>query len=528
MDKLLALLAWLASGKPLDRNTVAKLYNSIPANLRNEFSITKLKPVIDLALSGKLYDDKLEDWANKHMQDKRTIRHGTVDQKGWYDAFRKIFTQQSEAARNKIQKDVGKFADPKIASLFDVQLEDNRNDSIEQLAKKLTGKPYVRIPMAVSNKLSQKVRDSQLYKDYRAALKSHNDYWKKWLTKLVRGSGKKTLDAASVAKQAKSAGLKIVNIPDKFVGRIDENGKFYTPDNEPLGGGSVVGTFKLNPGYDPNDDRPQYYGVVHNPDFASGQRMYTDKTKSAAKRQKAEKVEALTKKIDRIVKRWQRDLLTGRGIDKALGAIMEAVWETGGRIGSEHGNTGGEKTYGISSLRVGHIKELGNKLRIKYKGKDGQLQTHLIEPKSRLSKELVRFIKESMEGKSADDRLWDTDKYQITPGKVNQYLRKLGAPKGTTVHKLRHALATKIWLEEEPLYTIKNPDTKAVEEVQKQIGMEVGKQLGHFKNTKDGKHENVAGTSLSSYIPVQLQKAMYDKYNVPYSRRIEKLLKHLK
>lgn len=527
MDNLLSLLSWLASGKVLPKNIVVNLYNKIPLNIRNNLQLPKLLGAIKSAIDGGVYKGKLQEWADNCMLNAKDIRFGNTDQKTFYDNLRKFFQAQSESAYNKIQKDVGKFTIPQVAQLFEVELEDNRDRNIEDLAKRLTGKPYIRIPMAVAKNFSDKVKNSKLYLDYKDALKTHTDFWKNWLRKTIRSSGKKTMDATKVYKMAKSGGLKVINIPDDFIGQIDENGKFYTPDGDPLFGGSAIGTFKLNKAYDPSVDKPVYYGSVVNPDFKSAQKMYTQKSLTGRRTQKEAKVSALVGKIDKIIKRWQKDLLTGKGLNKALGAIMEAVWETGGRIGSEMGETKGEKTYGISSLRVGHIKEMGNKLRIRYKGKDGQLQTHILTPSDKKSKELIKFIKENMEGKSSTDRLWDTDSYTMSPQKVNLYLKKLGAPKGTTVHKLRHALAEKIWLEEEPQIKIKNPTTKTIEEAQKKIAELVGKQLGHWKNTKDGEHLTQPATSLKNYVPVSLQKSMYDKYDVPYSKRLEQLLKDL-
>lgn len=528
MNSLLALLSWLASDKILPKQKVISLYNSIPVNIRNNLQLPKLLGAIKSAMNGEVFKGKLQEWADAYMINGKDLKFGTTDQKGYYDNLRKFFQAQSESAYKKIQKDVGKFTIPEVAELFEVELVDDRDQNIESLAKKLTGKPYVRIPMAVAKNFSDKVKNSKLYLDYKDALKTHTDFWKNWLRKTIRSSGKSTEDAKKIYDKAKARGLKVINIPDNFVGRIDENGKFYTTENEPLFGGSAIGKFILNKSYDPSVEKPVYYGSVVNPDFKSPQKMYTQKSLTGRRTQKEAKVSALVGKIDKIIKKWQKDLLTGKGITKALGAIMEAVWETGGRIGSEMGETKGEKTYGISSLRVGHIKQIGNKLQIKYKGKDGQLQLHILTPSDKKSKALISFIKENMEGKKSNYRLWDTDSYTMSPQKVNLYLKKIGVPKGTTVHKLRHVLAEKIWLEESQDLKLKDPTTKQIEEVQKKIAESVGKQLGHFKNTKDGEHLTQPATSLKNYIPVSLQKQMYDDYQVPYSKRLEQLLKDLK
>ena len=524
MDSLLSLLAWLVSGKKLESKLVYKLYNSIPINIRQDLHLARLQPALKAAMAGEIYEGKLQEWAVNRMKPAKELTYGNSEQKSFYDACRKVFQTQSESARKKVEKEVGKYAIPQVASLFSVKLEDNRDNNIEKLARKLTGKDYVRIPLAVSKKFSDKVRNSQLYKDYLAAKKSHNDYWKQWLMRLVRSSGKKTLDAKEVVDKANAAKLKIINIPDGFIGRIDENGKFYTTDEQLLSGGSPIGTFRLNKAYDPNDDKPSYYGAVSNPDFRSAQKMYTMKSITGRRMQKEHKVEALVGKIDKIINRWKKELMSGTGETKLLGAILECCWETGGRIGSERGRTDGKKTYGISSLRVKHITPVGSKLKLKYKGKDGQLQQHILEPVDKYSKELIKTIKAQMEGKEPDERLWG----DIDSAMVNRHLRTLGAPAGTTVHKLRHSLATKIWLETEPTIKLKKVDSKSVEEAEKSIGVLVGKQLGHFKNTKDGEHLTQGGTSLANYIPLHLQKAMFDKYKVPYSHRLEKLLKNFK
>ena len=522
MESLLSLFAWLASGKHLEDKLVYKLYNHVPINIRNDLHLARLQGALKAAMAGEIYEGKLQEWANKYMMPAKSITFGTSTQKKFYDNCRKFFQSQSESAYNTIQKTAGTFCIPQVASLFDIKIEDNRDNNIEKLAKRLTGKEYVLIPLSVSNKFSEKVKNSQLYKDYLAARRSHSQYWKQWLMKTVRASGRKTMDVQDVLAKAKAAKLKVVSIPEGFIGRIDETGKFYTPDEQQLSGGSTIGTFKLNKAYDPSDDKPSYYGSVVNPDFRSPQKMYTMKSITGRRMQKEHKVEALVGKIDKIINKWQKELLSGKDEKQLLGAILETCWETGGRIGSEKGLTDGKKTYGISSLRAKHITKVGNKLKIKYKGKDGQLQTHFITPTDKHSKKLIEVITNQLKGKKPDDRLWD----DVNSAMVNRHLRSLGAPAGTTVHKLRHSLATKIWLENEPTIKIKNPDTKSVENAEKDLGMLVGQQLGHWKNTKDGKHESVGGTSLQNYIPVHLQKAMFDKYKVAYSPRLEKLLKN--
>jgi hypothetical protein len=174
------------------------------------------------------------------------------------------------------------------------------------------------------------------------------------------------------------------------------------------------------------------------------------------------------KAVPKLDEALKRDMAAGDE-DAVVVGIMR---QTGARVGSDANNAGRlvrDHTYGASTLRAKHITvNPSGTVTIKYKGKDGVEQKHLIKDPV-----LAAAIAGKKEGKSGNDALFPN----ATDGSTMEYLRTAtGLPKAKN-HDLRTYVATGL-----ALTMVKGRPPKTVKEYKAKraaIGKAVAKQLGN-------------------------------------------------
>ncbi len=204
-------------------------------------------------------------------------------------------------------------------------------------------------------------------------------------------------------------------------------------------------------------DQKDKWHYVYSAQYREGQ--------ASAKFQRVKELHKAMPKLDEALK---RDVAAGDE-DAIVVGIMR---ETGARVGSDANNAGRlvrDHTYGASTLRAKHITvNPSGSVTIKYKGKDGVEQKHLIKDPV-----LAAALAAKKEGKSGNDSLFPN----ATDGSTMEYLRTAtGLPKAKN-HDLRTYVATGM-----ALTMVKGRPPKTAKEYKAKraaIGKAVAAQLGN-------------------------------------------------
>lgn len=273
--------------------------------------------------------------------------------------------------------------------------------------------------------------------------------------------------------------------------------KYYTQSGKPILNGIPADAvdIKLSRTYKETDGSGSYLSYT-TPTAQGVTRVYTEMHSQAAGTAKFDKASNITANIDKIVKKWKTDLTATDPIKQMGASVAFMIYLTGMRIGSRQNtaaSNSGEKTFGAISLRPRHISISGTSITLKYKGKKGVEQRHVIPLNSdpyvkRLAKNLTAYLK----GKKGDTLVFSftndrgTEKV-LTPHLFNQYIKASGYPYG--IHKLRHVRGTALVAEMlekntwKPSTAAKNNLTKRQKEAEEFIVTKVitpaTKLLGH-------------------------------------------------
>lgn len=285
-------------------------------------------------------------------------------------------------------------------------------------------------------------------------------------------------------------------------GYIDENGVLYTME-----GAEIIGkpsfTIVGNPKYDPEAEKfsgenAPFYCITSK---GNQQYFYVKEKRKGWKAETFEKVDMFVDVLDDVRASWLKDVKGGSRLRKkyVLGVLCELMYWTSARIGSEGNQTSGKATFGMTTIRGKMVRKEGANLIIEYTGKSGVHQKHILIPKTPEQKIVARQVLTWAE-EAPNAVVFDLREAHETPpsnGAVNGYLRAHGAPAGVTIHKIRHARATKIMgtqMEKCPYYrksqgnlvpnASKKPEQKEAEEWYKSAALEVGRELGHSSGEK--------------------------------------------
>lgn len=441
----------------------------------------------------------------------------------------------SEGAYRRLEKSVSSFNEPLLNAQFTEEVGSQKPaiKALNTLVKKLTGKPHTNLP--VEKALGIKQKHPELYKEYNRLRREFNGVWKDALKTLVRKSGESTVDIKDAIKFFKENNLQYT-LPNGFVGRIDDQGKLYTTTGKLINGvpNIMFPNVEMNPNYDPKaDDSWVFMAVKANGE--KGNYFYTTSYRKQANQQKFMNVDQLKTQIKGIRNKWLPFMR--KGVDTYQGVastILEILLQYSARIGSKGNEAAGSPTYGIATLTCSHVKPVQGGLALTYKGKDGVSQRHVIKPTTDPIRKIVyQNLLQLIKGKKPSENVFTFPGIRggnriVTGSMVNRFFRALGA-KDVTIHKLRTLRGTMLFQKlmddrSAKLFERKMPmsEKQAREEFMK-IAVEVGKALGHVRNTPDGT-KFTGATALNSYIEPGILLSYWQKAGYRPPKFLEKLL----
>jgi hypothetical protein len=370
--------------------------------------------------------------------------------------------------------------------------QDNLIAELVELIEGLTGRRDVRLSSTEREHFSKEAPES--YERFLALKRAIVDLSKAVIRDYVRKnkSSEGTVDYEELRKFLTTYGV-LHNLPPGFVGRIDENVKFYTNDNLALASRPYFEVV-MNPGYDPTQDNSYYCSCVT--DKGNTQYFQTERVTKENREERFDLVQNFIPELPKIRAKWIQDLKRNDDSRECiLAAMVELIYWASARVGSVGNKTDGKATYGISTLLKEHVNKVGQKLIVDYRGKSGVQQKHILTPKLPEEKLCASIVWRLAKEAEDDGRI-----FPYNNSAVNTYLRRLGTQ--ATIHKLRHARATSMMvdrLKSCPFKVGKKADQKAAETWYREAAMDVGKELGHVSGERITEL-----TALKSYISPEL------------------------
>jgi DNA topoisomerase IB len=435
--------------------------------------------------------------------------------------------QTKDNALKRLDKAIVALGEKHLTALFIEELgeQESQGDLLAELRKlthKMVGERKTNLTAPEKKKYQDhKNKKGEQHKDYAKFLELRREItrvYKQNLKQLVRNSGKATVTIASALHFFRDNAMEH-NIPQGFTGRVDENGGFYTKDGRKVGS-IPMGILSMNPSYSNSDDT---FVLTVLTDAGNVQHVDTESRRKTRTAKKFEAVGKFIPVLKKVRSAWRLKLKTGvKTVEGVAATLAELVYLTSARVGSDRGETAGEKTFGITTVLVKHLQFKGNKLHIKYPGKKGGMQHHIVEPNTPTDKRVLANIVLLLKGKGKNEKVFTVGTKSVRGGTINKLLRTLGVPSGFTVHKLRTVRATLLAKELLDQYDggLSNAEAnKWVIEKMKEIGLE----LGHFSGDKV-----TASTAITHYIDPSVFAAFYKKYGLRAPAVIQKAIAKLK
>lgn len=225
---------------------------------------------------------------------------------------------------------------------------------------------------------------------------------------------------------------------------------------------------------------------------------------------KWKKVSSLGKNLPKIKKAWMTMLANG----EALGAVLHFAFLTCARIGGTANRSGGQITYGTTTLMISHVKVKGNTVLVSYWGKGQGGKDAVQEHKLTRNKEtamLIDYIKDRVQTAGPTDILFTDDghpvKNRVVTGFLQQYVPGIGA------HKFRNLRGTE--LAQFVLSTLtpaKNATEKDVVSMFRRGMEKVGQLLGHYNTKGEGTVVNPS-TAIKHYIEPSVMRSWFETHN---------------
>lgn len=439
------------------------------------------------------------------------------------DRVRLYGLKGSDNAYKFLARHISELKEPALSKIF--VHEETDTSSVQTKLKKLVSKygaPGMIMPADQLAKFVQHNKDKgSRHADHDAYLtmrRELNAALKSRLATIIRESGEPHLPLRDVIKRLNSEKV-YHELPSEFVGNIDDQGRFYTTAGKRIAV-TISGTVRMNPAYKAKEDNG--YVCEYQPAFAQApSRAYTVDFKQERTVKKFSVVNKVAGKIEALAAKWLKDLRKApKTRESCLAVLCELVYETTARIGNERASTDGKTTYGASQWRVKHVKLTPTRCDIKYPGKSGVIQHHVIRFNTPRLKLLAEKLPAFLEGKKPDDYLIHFKGKPFTSANVNRYLQYVGFPEGFTIHKLRTARGTELAfkiLQDSPFKP--GDDARAVNQWVESELMKVGQELGHMSGEKV-----TANTAIANYIDPSILDDFYRKLNVRPSSKIQKAI----
>jgi len=365
-------------------------------------------------------------------------------------------------------------------------------DELRALVKQHTGRKDTKLTPEETEALKAKNRDR--FKHYNKLRKNVNDSWKEFVRVFCRERGG-LAKVSELVPAMKKAGITVHPYDGYERLKVGENGALYTTTgNEIFSIVAADSQIKWNKAYDPKKDEG-YVFMYKTPMQRDFRPAYTRPFLRRNKQARYAKVLKASEVVPQRRDKWLRDLKSADSTKQILGAMVELLYMHAMRVGGLKNNTDGKTTYGLSTLRAGHVVSRGGGYVLSYPGKKGVTQKHVVDSTTPEGKRICAVIAKCLRGKRKDDFLWtDRTGERIGSGSLNAYLRKIGVP--VTAHKFRHIRGTELM--KKLLADAKIPkgsNQKQVEKIVKGLAVKVGALLGHVSGDKV-----TPGTAIKSYI----------------------------
>ena len=428
----------------------------------------------------------------------------------------------SQSAQKTLMRDIAFLGDPKL-NIFFIHEEDSEETSdvykkLKALVKRHSDVEGYVMPTEVLEKWQAHNKKTG------EKLKAHTDYLllrrevtaklKKAISNLVRGSGQPYLPLRDVI-QSLDANKIVHNLPEGFVGNIDDLGKFYTTAGKRLLQ-APSGDVRMNSRYNAAEDNA--YVCEFTPAFAQkATRAYTEDFRKGSKVKKFDVVAETLPKLERLSKKWLADLkYAGTKREGLWATLCEFIYETSARVSNKNAMSNGERTFGATQLQARHIKMETASCTVTYVGKSGGKQKHIIKFNTARLRRLQAAMLIYLEGKTRNDYVFTFRDMPATSTAINKYLVSIGFPKAFTIHKIRTARASLMAKEllDKHSFTARTKDADVSKWVEKEI-LKVGSELGHMSGEKV-----TANTAIQNYIEPSILKAFFDDVSAKIGRPV--------
>lgn len=137
-------------------------------------------------------------------------------------------------------------------------------------------------------------------------------------------------------------------------------------------------------------------------------------------KRKEKRLKRLNNSLERLREKVKKDLESDDIKTKLIALAVGLIDETYERIGNAQ-SAEERDHYGVTTWKAKHIKFDGNKAKIKYVGKSGVKQEKEVK-----NKQLVNALKELVDEKKKDARVFELGDYILFPKHINAYLEPFG------------------------------------------------------------------------------------------------------
>ena len=438
-------------------------------------------------------------------------------------ALRAYLSTDSEPALNYIKKHASVFDSPELAKIFKPSVPKADNNSLRATVRAIAGRDGTFL--TVDEMRMVKETSPKLYDKYVELRKSHNLSFKAMLATYVRESGKKLVDYQEAYKEMRGQGFTHSMVPG-FTGLIDDQGRWYTPKGELIGGVPNLTTY-ANVSMNPKVSKEAAWVFKANKPDGTYAYYYTAAFRRSQSDAKYQAVAGLMQKIPAIRKKWLVPLNNFDISSKTsvCAVILEILYSFAARIGSEPGR-------GAGTLLVKNMSITQQGVNLAYIGKDSIPTKHII--KSSTSKEhkaLVAALIQLADGKTGSSMLYTIERdgrfFKVLPADVNKAFRLFGAPAELSVRKLRTCRGTTLFKQLVDADEKARPPATEKEALlrYKIMTEKVGKLLNH-KRGVGGANEKVTGsTAALSYIDASMQLALFERWGFRPPSALEKLMR---
>ncbi len=288
---------------------------------------------------------KLFDTANMPMRIKSIL-----------ESIFSIINSESPSGWKNLQRNIAILNDNTLNTFFMPEQRHETGNIIPtylRLIATITGQNKDHLSLNDYEKL--KMMPPEIQEEWKEISRSEGELWRNTLIHIVRNYGQKTIPVNVLIEKLNEIGIPTWRIPKGFTGSYDEKGNMYLKDGRQLSTNQIGGEMQM---YD--DGNTRYVAKGQGVRVNSLVNYYTIDHATEAVAHKSDLIQQLIPTLNENAKVWRSDFMNGKGKNKMLGAIIETLYLTSGRMGSEDG------AAGISVLRSNHIRLKGNTLLFNY------------------------------------------------------------------------------------------------------------------------------------------------------------------